>query len=120
MKQIALSLIVAAFISCKGKDKSSASSSDKLPAFLTEKIEAYKKESNQKKWPVITRYTYYEKAVYYFQMPCCDQMNVLYDSDGKELCKPDGGITGKGDGKCADFNANKKEPKLIWPEAGTD
>ena len=116
MKRILFYLLITTFISCKGKHRSTSSSGDKLPAFLTEKIEGYKKDGNSKKWPVIIRYSYNDKTVYYFRMPCCDQLNVLYDETGKEICKPDGGITGKGDGKCPDFNANKKDPKQIWPE----
>jgi len=30
------------------------------------------------------------------------------------LCAPSGGITGKGDGKCPDFNEKAGEGKLIW------
>jgi hypothetical protein len=120
MKRIILFLLVVTFISCKGKHKTTQTSSDKEPAFITAKIEEYKKLNDPKKSPVITRYTYNEKIVYYFRMPCCDQMNVLYDSEGKELCKPDGGMTGKGDGKCPDFNANKKDPKQIWPETSNE
>jgi len=34
---------------------------------------------------------------------CCDQMGEVRDTSGNIICHPDGGITGKGDGKCPDF-----------------
>lgn len=42
---------------------------------------------------------------YYVRSPCCDFHNFLFASDGSYLCAPDGGFTGRGDGKC---------PKGLW------
>jgi hypothetical protein len=35
---------------------------------------------------------------------------------GRLICQPDGGITGKGDGKCPDFDKNKTNEKLVWQD----
>jgi hypothetical protein len=86
------------------------------PKFIRKEIRTYKKAGDVKKTPVITRYFYNDRYVYYYKMPCCDQQNKLYDKKGNVICIPDGGITGKGDGKCPDFQAEKKNPKQLWPE----
>lgn len=31
---------------------------------------------------------------------CCDQLNPMYDDQGRRLCHPSGGLTGQGDGLC--------------------
>jgi hypothetical protein len=68
----------------------------------------------------IMEYTYDNKIVYYIPADCCDQLNPLYDEHGNIICKPDGGITGKGDGKCIDFNRHKLTGKLIWKDPRTE
>jgi hypothetical protein len=40
----------------------------------------------------------------------------LYDAKGKILCHPEGGITGKGDGKCANFDKRKTNEQLVWQD----
>ena len=48
----------------------------------------------------VVRYIIDGKPYYYVRSPCCDFHNHLYDLNGDYLCAPDGGFTGKGDGKC--------------------
>jgi hypothetical protein len=38
----------------------------------------------------------------------------LLDGACRVLCHPDGGITGGGDGRCADFAATRKDGELLW------
>ncbi len=57
---------------------------------------------------------YKGKKVYYVVMPCCDFFNEVYDANCKYLGAPDGGFTGKGDGKIPDFFEVAKGEKLIW------
>lgn len=64
----------------------------------------------------ITRYEYNGEIVYYVPPQCCDQYSVLYDSKGTVICAPDGGFTGRGDGKCADFRQQAKNEQLIWKD----
>jgi hypothetical protein len=62
----------------------------------------------------IIQYQYHNATVYYLPARCCDIMSVLYDSDGQVLCQPDGGIVGRGDGKCPDFHQTKTQELVIW------
>jgi hypothetical protein len=57
---------------------------------------------------------YKDKLVYYFPASCCDIPSIVYDEKGNVLCSPDGGITGRGDGKCSDFFELKKDCIIIW------
>jgi hypothetical protein len=46
--------------------------------------------------------------------PCCDKYNIVYDSACNILGYPDGGYTGKGDGKMTDFKNEAGEGKVVW------
>ena len=37
---------------------------------------------------------------YLFKPLCCDQLDKLYDVNGRYVCAPSGGFTGQGDGRC--------------------
>ena len=62
----------------------------------------------------LTQCTYKGKVVYFYPGVCCDQFSELYDKEGNGLCAPDGGMTGDGDGKCADFHNTKTDCEVIW------
>ena len=62
----------------------------------------------------ITRYSYHDKTVYYMKAPCCDKYNIVFDSTCNILGYPDGGFTGKGDGKMTDFFKEAKDGKVVW------
>ncbi len=62
----------------------------------------------------IWQYQYNGETVFYMPPQCCDQFSQLYDSAGKFICAPDGGLTGTGDGKCPDFFRLRKNETLIW------
>jgi hypothetical protein len=64
----------------------------------------------------IVRYQYSGETVYYESAPCCDQQSTVYDLEGKVLCHPEGGITGKGDGQCANFDKRKTNEMLVWQD----
>ena len=64
----------------------------------------------------IYSYTYKGKKVYYVPGPCCDNFSDLYDSNCRLLGHPDGGFTGRGDGKFKDFAQEKKNEKLVWAD----
>ena len=65
----------------------------------------------------ILRYRYDGETVYYESAPCCDQYSTLYDDKGTVLCHPEGGITGKGDGRCGSFDKRKTNEQLVWQDA---
>lgn len=64
----------------------------------------------------VWQYTYKGKTVYYIPSICCDIPSRLIDTDCKLICSPDGGFTGAGDGKCADFFSDRTDEKLIWQD----
>ena len=84
------------------------------PKWLADRIQYHLAEPKQNPVVQITRYNYKGKVVYYETMGCCDQFSNLYDQKGKMLCHPDGGLTGRGDGQCADFDKNKTSEALVW------
>jgi hypothetical protein len=61
-------------------------------------------------------YQYKGKTVYYIPAKCCDIPSELYDADCNIICSPDGGLTGKGDGRCPDFFETRTKEKLIWED----
>ena len=64
----------------------------------------------------IVRYRYQGQTVYYVPPSCCDRPSTLYDETGKRLCAPDGGMTGRGDGRCADFYKQRSEESVFWSD----
>jgi uncharacterized protein DUF6970 len=95
---------------CGTKEKSEA------PSCIQQMIKDYENKPKQNPAATIYQYDYKGQKVYYVLAPCCDQMNIVYDSNCNIICHPDGGITGKGDGKCGDFNSSKTNPVLIWKD----
>lgn len=67
----------------------------------------------------IVRFRYRDQAVYYVPPSCCDQPSVLYDAKGEVMCAPDGGMTGRGDGRCADFYQQRSDESLVWSDSRT-
>ena len=67
----------------------------------------------------IWSYDYNGQTVYYVPPQCCDQYSTLYDATGKVICAPDGGIDGKGDGRCPDFYEKRSNEQLLWKDPRT-
>jgi hypothetical protein len=69
----------------------------------------------------ILRYMHSRKSYYYVPPAAGDQFSALYNAVGKEICAPDGGLTGMGDGKCPSFVrkmlANRAPAKVVWQDA---
>ncbi|MBI2380073.1 MAG: hypothetical protein HYV16_04885 [Gammaproteobacteria bacterium] len=51
---------------------------------------------------------------YYRPAPCCDFYSELYDGEGRLVCHPDGGITGRGDGSCPWFRQKAGQGERVW------
>ena len=64
----------------------------------------------------IWRYEYNRQTVYYVPPQCCDQPSTLYDANGNIICAPDGGFSGRGDGRCPDFFTNRTNEYLVWKD----
>ena len=62
----------------------------------------------------VWQYEYKDQLVYFIPPQCCDVPSRLLDKNCNSVCSPDGGLTGKGDGKCPDFFEQRTNEKLIW------
>lgn len=62
----------------------------------------------------IWQYRYRQRKVFYVPPVCCDVPSTLYDADGNRLCSPDGGLTGRGDGRCPDFFETRSDELRVW------
>ena len=65
----------------------------------------------------ITRYQYLGQEVYYQTASCCDIFSNLYNQRGELIAHPDGGITGRGDGRLPDFFQEREQEILVWMDA---
>lgn len=61
-------------------------------------------------------YTYNGQTVYYIPQRCCDIPSEVYDENCELICHPDGGFSGRGDGRCDDFFDTRTDEKLIWED----
>ena len=91
--------------------------SNSIPACVQKKIDSIKAEPKWNPPAEVDEYAYKGQRVFLFTANCCDQFYMLYDGSCNYVCAPSGGFTGKGDGKCADFNENAKHVKLIWKDS---
>ena len=89
---------------------------DPIPACIQEKIDQIKREPKWNPPAEVYEYRYNGRRVFYFSSNCCDQLNGVYDEKCNWICAPSGGITGKGDMKCSDFNENATKVKLVWKD----
>lgn len=86
------------------------------PQCIKALIVQFEKEDVQNPPRKIYSYSYNGKKVYYVPAICCDFFSDLYDTDCKLIGHPDGGFTGKGDGKLPDFNTTKTNEVLVWAD----
>jgi hypothetical protein len=98
-----------------------------LPPFLRQIIAEYEsvaEGSDAEASPEVEiwQHEYQGKTVFYLPLSrthCCDRLSRLFDSDGTLICMPDGGFTGRGDGRCPDFLQSRSRGVLVYggPEA---
>ncbi len=116
-KILATVLSVLLIVSCSTNKKlhseKEIASGNAMPACLQTIIKSMAAEPNGSPQSV-SSYTYKDQTVYYFVSPCCDKYNVVYDTNCNILGYPDGGITGKGDGKMINFKSESSNKKIIW------
>ena len=106
--------LAAVIMVCSSFQKKKAKKSAPVCACMQKKIAAYKKLDKADQPQRVVEYVYNGKKVYYVVAPCCDQFNQLYDANCKLLGSPDGGFTGKGDGKFPDFAEKRTKERVIW------
>lgn len=90
--------------------------SDAPPAFVDQLIADIEAEPARNPPAKIFRYQYDGREVYFVPAHCCDMTSELFTADGESLCSPDGGITGRGDGRCPDFHDTRSDETLIWED----
>lgn len=112
MKNILTLLIGLIFIasSCKNLDIKVD-----VPICIKQKINEISKAKVQNPPAKVWEWKADGKTYYYFTSNCCDQFNYLYDDKCKQVCAPEGGFSGHGDGNCPDFNG-EIEKILIWED----
>ncbi len=97
----------------------SAATQSSNPAWVDQLVQKFQSDPVGNPPLSIWKYEYNGQAVYYVPAHCCDIPSTVYDSQGTVLCSPDGGLTGKGDGKCSDFFDTRTGEQLIWKDSRT-
>jgi hypothetical protein len=94
-------------------ERVSSSATQPRPQWLAELIDrmASGPVLNPPQAMAVYRCEYRGQTAYLRPSHCCDIPSVLYDESGAAICNPDGGITGRGDGQCADFS---RACTVIW------
>lgn len=87
-----------------------------VPVCLQDLIKQFEAEKKQNPPRKIYSYQYKGKPVFYVPAICCDFYSDLYDDECKLIGHPDGGFTGRGDGKLPEFIKERKEEMLVWED----
>ena len=87
---------------------------DSLPVCVKVLIEKMKSEPVTNPPCMVYSYKYMDKKVFYIPAVCCDNFSDLYNDSCRLMGHPDGGFTGRGDGKIKGFDTVKSEEKLLW------
>ena len=89
---------------------------DEFPAWLARLIQKMESAPVANPPRTVWAYRYEGDSVYLVSSDCCDMMELLYDKSGRVLCAPSGGISGRGDGKCPDFEKQGKRERVVWKD----
>ena len=103
-----------ALFSCCGTKKNLVTPAFSIPVCLQQQMQAWEASPAENTGRMLYEYTYKGKTVYYVKAPCCDQFNDLLDENCTVLGHPDGGFTGRGDGRFPGFKDSVGEGKLLW------
>jgi YHS domain-containing protein len=87
-----------------------------VPVCIQEKIDGISTGPIWNPPASITKYLYRGQTMYLMSSSCCDQFNNLYDENCNRICAPSGGFTGRGDGKCMDFQETAKFLGKVWKD----
>ncbi len=120
MKNIILLVFIISSGCCSSKKNATSvtntNAPTEVPVCIQKLIHQFSEEEKQNPPRKIYSYLYKGAKVYYVIAPCCDNFNDLYDEYCTLLGHPDGGFTGRGDGKFPDFNETKTNEKIIWED----
>ena len=123
MKILLLSFMLSVF-GCESSKKATIEDApegskvvaDSLPVCVKVLIEKMKSEAVTNPPGKVYSYMYHGKKVFYVPAICCDMFSDLYNDSCRLMGHPDGGFTGRGDGKISDFNTATGE-KLLWADS---
>lgn len=90
------------------------SSGEDLPDWLRSSLARVQQGAHPAAPLYVAVYVFREDTTYYVPPTCCDVRSVLFDSSGHVVCRPDGGIMGRGDGRCPDFFALAERIRTVW------
>jgi hypothetical protein len=116
MKYFLVLLAIPALMGETCKNKKAKGPLDGIPSCIQERIDSIKNEPKWNPPAQVNEYNYNGKTAFLFSSNCCDQFDELMDSDCNYVCAPTGGITGKGDGKCQDFQKVATHVRLVWKD----
>ncbi|WP_254448411.1 DUF6970 domain-containing protein [Spirosoma rhododendri] len=89
---------------------------DNLPSCVENQIKQIQAQGVWSPPAKIYQYRYQGRTVYFIPQRCCDIPSQLLDENCNQICSPDGGFTGAGDGRCSDFFKTRTDEKLIWED----
>ncbi len=126
MKNLFFIISIIAISCCSSQKNTAANNSiqndpeknsgDTLPVCIKKMIDSFKTEDKQNPPRKVFSYLYNGNTVYYVTPPCCDFFSNLYNTNCVLIAHPDGGFTGRGDGRAADFIKIRTNEKLIWAD----
>ena len=96
-----------------------ATTAEATPAAILAVIEQLKSAPVENPPARVVSYSYRGGVVFYVPPHCCDVPSTLLDGAGQKLCSPDGGMTGRGDGKCSDFFETRTNERVLWSDTRT-
>jgi len=107
---LGMGMIIMIFTSCKKLDLAVD-----VPDCVEKKIEQINDEPVRNPPAEVWQWKVDGETYYYITSDCCDQYNYLYDNNCNQICAPDGGISGAGDGNCPIFSGSV-EKVLVWKD----
>jgi hypothetical protein len=121
MKQLVLVMLAVAFAACGAAAPGSgpASHQTPVPAAVTALIHELETQPVANPPAYLASYDYAGQVVYYVPPRCCDIFGNLYDAAGQVICHPDGGLAGRGDGRCPDFLSQRTNEIILWRDPRT-
>ena len=114
MKKLLLLLLPVLVLCSSFQKKKKTKVVATISTCMQKKLKEYQKLPKHEQPQRVVEYVYNGKKVYYVVAPCCDQFNMLYDSNCNLMGNPDGGFTGRGDGKFPDFAEKRTKERIIW------
>ena len=130
MKHFALLLLLTAtMLACNSKtppvatlettpttDKIQGTAKATIPPCIQHRIDSLKQLPTLNPPAQVDEYDYNGEKVYGFSLGCCDMFYEVYNANCEYVCAPSGGFTGRGDGRCPDFNQNAKLIRVVWKD----